>query len=109
MVLSVRGGMRWRLRARWTREIILAQMVALSRRSGNRHLSWLRFMFSDKPIGASSLYATVAGFLGKAIAPRHTESLEYFKSNPPKLNWEFVFVVSAIWERPLLRLLVAGL
>ena len=59
-------------------------------------LSWLTFYFSDKPIGASSFYATVAGFLGKAIAPRHTESLEYFKSNPPKLNWEFVFVVSAI-------------
>jgi uncharacterized protein len=59
-------------------------------------LSWLTFYFSDKPIGASSFYATVAGFIGKAIAPRHTESLEYFKTNQPKLNWEFAFVLAAI-------------
>ena len=59
-------------------------------------LSWLTFYFSDKPIGASSFYATVAGFVGKALAPRHTETLEYFKSNPPKINWEFVFVLAAI-------------
>lgn len=59
-------------------------------------LSWLTFYVSDKPIGASSFYATVAGFIGKAVAPRRTESLEYFKSNPPKLNWEFVFVLAAI-------------
>ena len=54
------------------------------------------FYFSDKPIGASSFYATVAGFIGKAVAPRHTDSLEYFKSNPPKLNWEVAFVLAAI-------------
>lgn len=59
-------------------------------------LSWLTFYFSDKPIGASSFYATVSGMIGKAVAPRRTESLEYFKSNPPKLNWEFGFVVAAV-------------
>ena len=59
-------------------------------------LSWLTFYFSDKPIGASSFYATVAGMLGKAVAPRHTEELDYFKDNPPRLNWEFVFVIAAI-------------
>ena len=36
-------------------------------------LSWLTFYFSDKPIGASSFYAQIAGFLGKLIAPRHTK------------------------------------
>lgn len=59
-------------------------------------LSWLTFYFADKPIGASSFYATVSGMIGKAIAPRHTESLEYFKTKPPKLNYEFVFVIAAI-------------
>lgn len=59
-------------------------------------LSWLTFYVSDKPIGASSFYATVAGIVGKVIAPRHSETLEYFKSNPPKINWEFVFVIAAI-------------
>ena len=59
-------------------------------------LSWLTFYFSDKPIGASSFYAQLAGFLGKLIAPRRARSLVYFKDNPPRVGWEFVFVVSAI-------------
>jgi uncharacterized protein len=59
-------------------------------------LSWLTFYVSDKPIGASSFYATVAGWIGKAIAPRRTESLEYFQANPPKLNWEAAFVLAAV-------------
>lgn len=59
-------------------------------------LSWLTFYVSDKPIGASSFYAHVAGFLGKLVAPRHTASLTYFKDNPPRVGWEFVFVVSIV-------------
>ena len=59
-------------------------------------LSWLTFYFSDKPIGASSFYAHIAGFLGKLIAPRHTKSLAYFKENPPSVNWGFVFVLAII-------------
>jgi uncharacterized membrane protein YedE/YeeE len=59
-------------------------------------LSWLTFYFSDKPIGASSFYAQLAGFLGKLIAPRHTASLVYFKDNPPRMGWEAVFVISII-------------
>ncbi|MEY3897355.1 MAG: hypothetical protein RLZZ214_2876 [Verrucomicrobiota bacterium] len=59
-------------------------------------LSWLTFYFSDKPIGASSFYATLAGYIGKLVAKRHTESLAYFKSNPPSVNWGFVFVISTI-------------
>jgi hypothetical protein len=59
-------------------------------------LSWLTFYFSDKPIGASSFYAQLAGFLGKLIAPRHTASLVYFKDNPPRMGWEVVFMISCI-------------
>ena len=59
-------------------------------------LSWLTFYFSDKPIGASSFYAQVAGFLGKLISPNRTNSLAYFKDNPPRVGWEFVFVVTTI-------------
>jgi len=59
-------------------------------------LSWLTFYFSDKPIGASSFYATVAGFIGKLVARRHTESLQYYQSNPPSVNWGFVFVLCTI-------------
>jgi uncharacterized membrane protein YedE/YeeE len=59
-------------------------------------LSWLTFYFSDKAIGASSFYATLAGFVGKAVAPRHTASLKYYKENPPKLDWALVFVAFAV-------------
>lgn len=59
-------------------------------------LSWLTFYFSDKPIGASSFYAQVSGFIGKLFARRHTASLAYFKDKPPRVGWEFVFVLSTI-------------
>ena len=59
-------------------------------------LSWLTFYFSNKPIGASSFYAQVSGFIGKLFAKRHTESLAYFKDNPPRVGWGFVFVLSII-------------
>jgi uncharacterized membrane protein YedE/YeeE len=59
-------------------------------------LSWLSFYFADKAIGASSFYATLAGLLGKVIAPKHTARLEYFRANPPHLNWGLVFVTSTI-------------
>jgi hypothetical protein len=59
-------------------------------------LSWLSFYFADKAIGASSFYATLAGLLGKVIAPAHTARLEYFRSNPPHLDWGLVFVTSTI-------------
>lgn len=59
-------------------------------------LSWLTFYCSNKPIGASSFYASVAGMLGLKIAPRHTAGLKYFQDEPPKINWGFVFMVCAV-------------
>ncbi len=59
-------------------------------------LSWLTFYFSDKPIGASSFYATLAGMIGKVFAKKHVESLAYYKSKPPVVNWEFAFVIAAV-------------
>lgn len=59
-------------------------------------LSWFTFYFANKPIGASSFYATVAGGLGRLFARRHTDSLDYYKENPPKLGWETVLVLATI-------------
>jgi uncharacterized membrane protein YedE/YeeE len=59
-------------------------------------LSWFTFYFSSQKIGASSFYATVAGFIGKAIAPKHTMKLAYYEEKPPEVNWEFVFVAATI-------------
>lgn len=59
-------------------------------------LSWLTFYFSDKPIGASSGYAALAGLIGKLVARPHTTSLKYYRDNPPGLNWSVVFVLAIV-------------
>ena len=59
-------------------------------------LSMLTFYFSNKPLGASTAYARVAGMLGNVVAPGHTRSLKYFKDNPPKFGWELMLVVGVI-------------
>ncbi len=59
-------------------------------------LSWLTFYFANKPIGASSFYATIAGALGRIFARKHTDSLEYYKETPPKFGWETVLVLGTI-------------
>lgn len=59
-------------------------------------LSMLTFYFSNKPLGASTAYARVAGMIGMAVAPRHTQSLKYFKENPPKIGWELMLVIAVI-------------
>ena len=60
-------------------------------------LTWLTFYFSQQPVGASSFYAIIAGFIGKALAPKHTEKLAYFQENPPAVTWEFTFVLAIIF------------
>ena len=59
-------------------------------------LTMLTFYFSDKPLGASTAYARVAGLVGKMVAPRHTESLKYYQDNKPAIDWEVMLVVGAI-------------
>lgn len=53
-------------------------------------------LFSNKPLGASSAYAKLAGILGRAIAPRHTESLKYFQDNKPEIDWEVFLLLGAV-------------
>jgi len=60
-------------------------------------LSMATFYFSNNPIGASTAYARVAGMLGKAIAPRHTESLKYYQDFKPKVEWEVMLVVGVVF------------
>ncbi len=60
-------------------------------------LTWLTFYISEQPVGASSFYAIIAGFIGKALAPQHTKKLAYFQENPPAVTWEFTFVVAIIF------------
>ncbi len=57
-------------------------------------LSMLTFYFSNKPLGASTAYARVAGLIGQAVAPRHTKSLEFYaEKKAPKVDWEVMLLV----------------
>jgi uncharacterized membrane protein YedE/YeeE len=59
-------------------------------------LSMFTFYFSNKPLGASTAYARVAGMIGKAIAPRHTDSLKYYQDNKPVVDWEVMLLAGAV-------------
>lgn len=59
-------------------------------------LSMATLYLSAKPLGASSSYATLAGMLGRAVAPQHTESLKYFQDNPPAVNWGFMLLLGTV-------------
>lgn len=59
-------------------------------------LSMLTFYLSNKPLGASTAYARVAGILGLLVAPKHTRSLKYFEEKPPKVGWELMLVGGVI-------------
>ena len=52
--------------------------------------------FSDKPLGASTAYARMAGILGNMLNRRHTESLKYFQENKPRVDWEVLVVLGAV-------------
>jgi len=59
-------------------------------------LSMATFYFSNKPLVASTAYARIAGMIGKAVVPRHTESLKYYQDNKPAVDWEVMLVVGAV-------------
>jgi uncharacterized membrane protein YedE/YeeE len=59
-------------------------------------LSMFTFYFSDKPLGASTGYARLAGLLGKSVAPKHTESLKFYKDNKPAVDWEVMLLLGVI-------------
>lgn len=59
-------------------------------------LSMLTFYFSNKPLGASTAYARVAGMIGSLVAPKHTKSLKYYQENKPIVDWEVMLVLGAV-------------
>lgn len=60
-------------------------------------LSMLTFYFSNKPLGASTAYARVAGLVGQAVAPRHTRSLPFYcEKKEPQVDWQVMLVTGVI-------------
>ncbi|MDX9974130.1 MAG: YeeE/YedE thiosulfate transporter family protein [FCB group bacterium] len=60
-------------------------------------LSMFTFYFSDKALGASTAFASVAGLIGRLIAPRHTDSLHYYADKKAsKIDWQVALVIGVI-------------
>lgn len=60
-------------------------------------LSMFTFYFSAKPLGASTAFASVAGLIGRLIAPRHTDSLNFFADKKAsRIDWQVALVIGVI-------------
>ena len=59
-------------------------------------LSWLTFYLSRKPLGASTAYARLAGLIGLAVGRRKTESLEFYQSTPPEIDWSVMLLLGIV-------------
>ena len=59
-------------------------------------LSMATFYFSDKPLGASTSYARLAGLVGNLFSRRHTESLKFFQETKPKVDWEVMLIFGVV-------------
>jgi uncharacterized membrane protein YedE/YeeE len=54
------------------------------------------FYFSNKPLGASTAYARIAGMIASVIAPKHTQSLKFYQDKKPVVDWEVMLLVGVI-------------
>lgn len=59
-------------------------------------LSMATFYFSDKPLGASTAYARVAGMLTRFVAPQRVKRLPFYRDTEPKVEWETMLVVGVV-------------
>lgn len=60
-------------------------------------LSMFTFYFSAKALGASTAFASVAGLIGRLIAPRHTYSLHYYADKKAsRIDWQVALVIGVI-------------
>jgi uncharacterized membrane protein YedE/YeeE len=59
-------------------------------------LSMFTFCFSNKPLGASTAYARIAGMIGSLIAPKHTKSLKFYQDKKPVVDWEVMLLLGVV-------------
>jgi len=59
-------------------------------------LSWLTFLLSDKPLGTSTTYVKTAGMVERLFRGSRVLQREYFKSNPPNIDWQWMLVLGII-------------
>ena len=55
-------------------------------------LAILTFLLSDHPIGVSTAIAKTAGMIEKLFRGKKVEDKEYYRENPPTIDWGWLFV-----------------
>lgn len=56
-------------------------------------LSWLTFLFSNRPLGVSSAFANTAGMIEKAVRGSKVVEKPYYRENKPVIDWEWMLVL----------------
>jgi uncharacterized membrane protein YedE/YeeE len=59
-------------------------------------LSMLTFYFSNKPLGASTAYARIAGMISASVAPQHTAALKFYQDKKPRVDWEVLLLIGVV-------------
>lgn len=59
-------------------------------------LNCLALVVSDRTLGASSAYATVAGMAEKAVPGGKPEEREYYRKNPPRVGWGLMLLIGLV-------------
>lgn len=59
-------------------------------------LSMATFYFSDKPLGASTAYARLAGLISQLVSRPHTASLQLYQDKKPGIDWEVMLLFGIV-------------
>jgi uncharacterized protein len=59
-------------------------------------LSWLTFLFSDKPLGTSTTYVRSAGMIERLFRGNRVFNREFFRSTAPSIDWQWMLVLGII-------------
>jgi len=59
-------------------------------------LSWIAFLLSDRPPGASTAFAKSAGMIESAINRENADQMSYYQKIKPKIDWQWMIVFGMI-------------
>ncbi len=60
-------------------------------------LVWLGFLMSNKALGCSTAYVRTSGMVERLVRGKRVEEKAYYKKYVPKIDWEWMLVLGAIF------------
>ncbi|MBN1283661.1 MAG: YeeE/YedE family protein [Proteobacteria bacterium] len=59
-------------------------------------LSWISFLISDKPLGASTSFARTTGMILKVFHAEKVERNRFFREVEPQVDWQWMLVLGIV-------------